>query len=107
MARPERNKLYPLNGQMVTADDMAEMCEVTRHAIYYRLHHMGLTPEEIVKMPYHAKQCLMMGGKRVSAKEVEAKLFVRYDTLWHRARNHGTTIQEEVDREYRGLYGDD
>lgn len=89
-----------LDGQPVTAAQLAKMCGVTRHAIYYRLHVKGLTPEAVVAMPYYSKADYTLNGKRMKGREISNALNYDFSTFHYRAQKNGTTIQQEIDREY-------
>ena len=102
MAAPE---IYLLHGKPVTAADMAKKAGVDVHTIYNRLHKMGLPPEEAVCMPYYSKRRFRLGGRLVLGRDVEEALSYSISIFYHRAKRHGTTVQEEIDREYERQKG--
>ena len=103
MSAPE---IFMLDGRPVTASEMAEMCGVTRHAIFYRIHRMGLTPEEAVRMPCYSKARYTLGGVRMLGREIEKELNYCISVFYYRARKNGTSVQEEIDREYERLHSE-
>lgn len=98
---PRMNVVYVLDGEPVTVAEMAEMADMSRVAMWRRLAVVGMTPEEAIEVPKKCKARLKLNGRYVSCREVERKLYFTYATLYRRAQRHGTTVQEEIDNEWR------
>ena len=98
---PRATLRYVLDGEPITIAEMAEIADMSTAAMWRRLVVVGMTPEEAIEVPKKNKLRLKLNGRYVSYREVERKLYYAYATLYRRARRHGTTVQEEIDAEWR------
>ena len=100
-SRPGRPLKYTLYSESVTIDELARIAGLSSHGVWYRLCRMKLTPEEVVEIPKKNKGRLQLNGRYASSREISRALYIDYVTLYRRAQRYGTTVQEEIDAEWR------
>lgn len=98
---PRATLRYMLDGEPITIAEIAEIADMSTTAMWRRLVVVGMTPEEAISIPKKCKARLKLNGRYVTYREVERRLYITYATLYRRAQRHGTTVQEEIDAEWR------
>lgn len=100
------SKFYPYKGRQCSCAELADMAGVEYKIMYYRLHYAGMSAEQAMKLganigierPMAHKHTL--NGVRMSMDKIADALNYTKATFWIRARQHGTDVQTEIDKEY-------
>lgn len=93
-------EFYQLRGQRMTVEQLAEMADMSTEGMWYRLKVRGMSPEQAVSIPKKCTSYFRLGSEYVLCRQIMERLHYHYSTFYRRARAHGTTVQEELDKEW-------
>ena len=99
-----RKRIYEVEGEWLTVLEICERADISPSTFYYRMA-KGMTAKEILR---HGKRracayCYTLGGEAMSITEIEHRLYLSNGALYQRARRHGTTVQREIDAQWRQM----
>ena len=96
-------KKFTLNdGTPITLREISDRTGLSTTAVAYRVHTMGMTPEEILERGdrYGRREKYTLDGVGMLREAISGRLHLHFTQFYVRARAHGTTVQQEIDAEF-------
>lgn len=94
-------EFYQLHGRRVTIEQLADIADMSTEGMWYRLKVRGMSPETAIAVPKKCTSYFHIGSEYLSCRQITERLHYHHSTFYRRARANGTTVQEELDKEWR------
>ena len=99
MGRPTKH-YFDFHGRRCSLVEIARETGIGRRVLHYRLAVRRMSVEDAVKLGENVYNRYTLNGIQMTFGEIEKSLYLSKGALRWRAARRGTTLQEEIDKEY-------